>query len=69
MVRHCQSLEHVCSFKTGHNVVRYTLLDATFGVPPETKLAVARSNKGKLCIPLATEIRYSEQMKGVCYGA
>jgi hypothetical protein len=69
MVRHCQSLEHVHIFKTDHSIVRYTLLDATFGIPLKTKPVVARSNKGKLCIPLATKICYSERMKGVCYRA
>jgi hypothetical protein len=69
MVRRCQSPEHVHIFKTDHSIVRYTLLDATFGIPLKTKPVVARSNKGKLCIPLATEICYSEQMKGVCYRA
>jgi hypothetical protein len=43
-------------------------LDATFGIPPETEVAMAQSIKGKLCITLATEIRYSERIKGVCYG-
>jgi hypothetical protein len=68
MVRRYRSPERVHNFKTDHIIVRYTLLDATFGIPPETEVAMAQSIKGKLCITLATEIRYSERIKGVCYG-
>jgi hypothetical protein len=68
MVRRYRSPEHVHNFKTDHIIVRYTLLDTTFGIPPETEAAMAQSIKGKLCITLATEIRYSKRIKGVCYG-
>jgi hypothetical protein len=63
----CRSLEHVRSFKTDHSIGQYTLLDATFGIL-EPIPVVERSVKGKLYIPLTTDIRYFERMKGVCYG-
>jgi hypothetical protein len=60
MVGSCQSPERAHNFKTDHNTLRYSLVDATFGVrQPKTSCNY---------ILFAIEIHYSEHMKGVHYG-